>query len=89
MDTLISNILDNLRINIENIYFRFEHQLSDHKDPRFAMGLRLKEFNVYTPEPDPDTLDKNGEKKKQDDDSHLLNYKKAVLDGFSVYVDWD
>ena len=57
-------------------------------EQRFAMGLRLKQFSVFTPEPDAKTMDKNGQKIKQEDESHLLSYKTAEIEGFSLYCDW-
>jgi len=57
-------------------------------EQNFALGLRLKEFRVFTPEPDPSKME-NGQKIPQADESHLLSYKTAAIEGFSLYCDWD
>ena len=57
-------------------------------EQNFALGLRLKEFSVYTPVTDPKKM-ANGEKIKQPDESHLLQKKEAKIEGFSLYCDWD
>jgi hypothetical protein len=94
---LVANILDNLEISVKNIYFRFEHKMSD-LDESFALGVRLKQFRVFTPPSTQKSLPASGGKgpkspqkgsAPEDDETELLSYKSAKLEGFSVFCDWE
>ena len=93
-EKFMARIIDNIQISIKHIYFRFEdkmsgshHNASEHE--KFAIGVRLKEFSVFT-------SDKNFKQTTQDAANAVpvdakdkdLTYKVAAIDGFSVFCDW-
>ena len=44
---LMIHIAENLKVEIENIYFRFEDKMS-HDSDEFAFGMLLKEFSIFS-----------------------------------------
>ena len=61
-EKLIAQILDNLKISIKNIYFRFEDTMSGivSGNREFTIGVRMKEFSVFT-------VDENFKRKEYDE----------------------
>lgn len=93
-EKFIARIIDNIQISIRHIYFRFEDKMSGmhhnaRENEKFAIGVRLKEFSVFT-------SDKNFKQITQDAANEVpvdakdndLTYKVAAIDGFSVFCDW-
>lgn len=92
---LLANIIENIRIEVSNIYFRFEDKMSgDNED--FALGVLLQEFSVLNCNSNFEKLGPHN-KDRQDLDGEdgedaykaLLRYKKIRISGFSVFCDWE
>lgn len=88
---LLANIIENIRIEVSNIYFRFEDKMSgDNED--FALGLLLKEFSVFNCNSKFERLEPHNKERKDAEDGPaykaLLRYKKIKISGFSVFCDW-
>ena len=85
-DKLLARIMDNLQISIKNILFRFEDKLLGENSSKFTIGVKLKEFCVFTG-------DQNFQRMKQVSDEkvkpHPLTFKVAKIEGFSLFCDWE
>jgi len=97
--SLIAEVAENTKISIKNIYFRFEDMIKDKRTGReevFAIGLKLKEFSVFTSDSKycslDDNCDKNIHKKDKDnkpqENTEGLAFKVVRLLGFSIFCDW-
>ena len=95
LQSLIAAIFKNIRVKLSNIYIRFENTLSLN-DERYAIGLRLKEFGIYSTncnyEPfeggyRPDDISQE-EPKNAKPQWNLLKYKQIVLEGLCLFVDF-
>lgn len=74
--------MDNLRVSIKNVYFRFEdsysimvkNQLGNWLKERenFSMGLKLKEFSIFTTDKNFESIK---EKKRSDRPKNTKNHK--------------
>ena len=87
-EKLVARILDNLQVSIKNTYFRFEDSIvSNGKLENFSIGLKLKEFAIFTGDSDFKRL----EQVIKDEDRHKnpLTYKVARIEGFSLFCDWE
>ena len=96
-EKFIARIIDNIQISIRNIYFRFEDQMSgthqhENAHEKFAIGIKLKEFSVFTSDKDFKEIShdasKDASKNVVDAKDKDLTYKVATIDGFSVACDW-
>ena len=88
---LLANIIENIRIEVSNIYFRFEDKMSgDNED--FALGLLLKEFSVFNCNSKFERLEPHNKDRVDPEEAQsykaLLRYKKIKISGFSVFCDW-
>jgi len=95
-ERLVNNIIQNIKIEVTNIYFRFEDKMSGDKN-FFSLGLQLKEFSVFNCDSNfeklepgqterPDLIEK--EKEGKDYYKDLL-FKKIKIKGFSIFCDWE
>lgn len=102
IQTLIASILHNLRVEIKNVYFRFENRLS-RGDELYAIGIRLKQFGIYTTNSKFDEL-QPGQKVEEEAPDRLpdgildeatkvewkkLRYKKIIISGLTLFCDFD
>lgn len=91
-ERLVKRIIDNIQISVTNIYFRFENTLNHNvtkKDEVFAIGLRLKEFSVFTTDVDFNKVEDqqaNGHKLHEED---VLTHKMVKIGGFTLFCDYD
>lgn len=77
-DSIITKVLNNLIINIQNIHIRVE-ALTNNTNNNMAIGLKIPSINVYT-------IDERGEKTILNEHPKVLN-KKVEIRGFAIYVD--
>jgi hypothetical protein len=84
---LISRIIDNIQISINNVYFRFEDTGKDKRtglDQVFSIGLMLKEFSVFTADKEYKRVKDSKKVEKKDG----LTFKVVHLQGLSIFCDW-
>ena len=94
-EKFIARIIDNIQISIKNIYFRFEDKMSvTNQNEKYAIGIKLKEFSVFTSDKHFHRLDQENAKHDKADcaadaGDSLLTFKVANIKGFSIFCDWD
>ena len=74
---LVAKIIDNVQINVNGVYIRYEDSISS-KDP-FALGIVLKKLEVYTC---------NDQWEREFREDAKINYRKVGIEGFSVFLDY-
>lgn len=103
VQTLIASILHNLRVEIKNVYFRFENRLTRDQE-LYAIGIRLQKFGIYTTNSNFDELEA-GQKIEETPPDRLrdgrildeatklewlkLKYKKIIISGLTLFCDFD
>ena len=91
-DKLIARILDNLQVSVKNLYFRFEDNVQIRNGFEHCnIGIKLKEFSIYTGDSEYKRINQVSREapKPEPDDTHLLTYKVAKLEGLSLFCDWN
>lgn len=78
---MVTKIVDNIQIKIQNIYIRYEDAFSAPNYGKFVMGLLLKEFSTYTTGADWKSIVMQlGEN---------LTHKLAKIKDFSLFLDYE
>ena len=83
IDKLVAKVIDNIQINIKNIYVRYEDSFSapTQGNGKFVMGLLLKEFSIHTTASDWKTeIMSLGEE---------LTHKLGIINNFSLFLDYE
>ena len=90
-ERFVARIIDNIQISVKNIYFRFEDKMNvTNQNKKYAIGVRLKEFSVYTSDKQFKRLDDESvEHEEVEPGDNLLTFKVATIKGFSIFCDWD
>jgi hypothetical protein len=73
---IVNRIIDNIQIDVENIYIRFEDEISNPKMP-YAIGISLEAFSVYTSNEKFERVFVSGNDK---------THKTAKIKNFQVYL---
>ena len=92
MNKLVDRIINNLKISITNVYFRFEDKLLSapplpNNQQHYVLGIKLKGAflrtcnSSYEEVEDSSKLNETGDKAK-------LNFKKISIEDFSIFCDW-
>lgn len=99
-EKLVARIMDNLRVSIKNVYFRFEDSYavgeSRTEKEKFSIGMTLKEFSIFTTDKHYQSVqekkrsrhDKKAKREKAVEDEEKLTYKTIKLEGFSLFCNW-
>lgn len=101
-EKLVARIVDNLRVSVKNVYFRFEdsHNVRVNigegqtrmEQEKFSIGLTLREFSIFTTDKNYQSVQNrerdNKRLKKNIGDEERLTFKTVKLDGFSVFCNW-
>ena len=74
---LVGKIIDNVQININGVYFRYEDAVT-MKDP-FALGIVLKKLEVFTC---------NDAWEREFREDAKVNNRKINIEGFSMFLDY-
>ena len=91
-ERLVKRIIDNIQISVTNIYFRFENTLNHNvtkKDEVFAIGLRLKEFSVFTTDDDFNKVEDQQAKLHKLREEDALTHKMVKIGGFTLFCDYE
>ena len=73
------------------MYFRFEDRVQIRNDMEtFSIGIKLKLFAIFTGDSNYNKISQVSKEvpKPVADDTHLLTYKVAKIEGLSVFCDW-
>ena len=91
---IVDRILNNLKITISNVYFRFEDKLLlqpgcgiTATQERYMIGVKLKSFTVRTCDQDYKEV-ADAIKVKETGERKKLSYKTVNIEDFSIFCDW-
>uniref|UniRef100_A0A0K0EZ74 Vacuolar protein sorting-associated protein 13D (inferred by orthology to a human protein) n=1 Tax=Strongyloides venezuelensis TaxID=75913 RepID=A0A0K0EZ74_STRVS len=81
-NSIISSIINNIRLIITNIHIRYEDNKTISQDIIFSCGLKIKSINLHT-------TNDQWEEHYINDSNNLYTYKKLDIDGASFYWNTD
>lgn len=100
-EKLVARVLDNLQISIRRVYFRFVDTMEvqstsdmseaerERLNKEFSLGIKLKEFTVYTTDKTYETRILHVNDGKYKSESDKLTFKVVRISGFSVFCNWE
>lgn len=81
MERMVTKIVENLQITVQNIYIRYEDSYSAPRQGKFVIGLLLKEFSALSTAADWKTkIMSSGED---------ITHKVAKIKNFTIFMDYD
>ena len=94
-DKIIARAIDNVRVSINRVYFRFTDNMKifrpdGHYDlKRYSLGIKLRSFQVFTTKSDYRTVHVRDDTGVYTNEEDKLTFKVALLKGFSLFCNFE
>lgn len=89
---MVDRIINNLKITLTNIYFRFEDKLLSppplpNNEQHYVLGIKLKGLYLKTCDSKYEEVE-DSSKLKESGEMAKLNFKKLLIEDLSIFCDW-